>query len=43
MGTEVRIENTYAEAFRSIYAEVLITAKNKFWLDEYKYYIAWKV
>lgn len=34
MGTEVRIENTYAEAFRSIYAEVLITAKNKFWLDQ---------
>lgn len=34
MATPVEIENTYAEAFRSIYAEVLITAKNKFWLDQ---------
>jgi len=30
----VEIENTYAEAFRSIYAEVLITAKDRFWLDQ---------
>ena len=28
-----RIEDTYAEAFRSIYAEVLITARDKKWLD----------
>ena len=34
MDTTVKIENTYAEAFRSIYSEVLITAKNKFWLDQ---------
>jgi len=34
MDTTVTIENTYAEAFRSIYAEVLITAKDKFWLDQ---------
>ncbi len=27
------VEDTYAEAFRSNYAEVLITAKNKTWLD----------
>jgi formylmethanofuran--tetrahydromethanopterin N-formyltransferase len=27
------IDDTYAEAFRSIYAEVLITAKNRYWLD----------
>lgn len=27
------IEDTYAEAFRSIYAEVLITARDKTWLD----------
>jgi formylmethanofuran--tetrahydromethanopterin N-formyltransferase len=27
------IEDTYAEAFRSIYAEVLITARNRVWLD----------
>lgn len=27
------IEDTYAEAFRSIYAEVLITARDKKWLD----------
>jgi formylmethanofuran--tetrahydromethanopterin N-formyltransferase len=27
------IEDTYAEAFRSIYAEVLITARNRHWLD----------
>jgi len=27
------IEDTYAEAFRSIYAEVLITARDRIWLD----------
>lgn len=27
------VEDTYAEAFRSIYAEVLITARDKKWLD----------
>ncbi len=27
------VENTYAEAFRSIYAEVLITARDRVWLD----------
>lgn len=28
------IDDTYAEAFRSLYAEVLITASNRKWLDE---------
>ena len=28
------IDDTYAEAFRSIYAEVLITARDRHWLDE---------
>jgi formylmethanofuran--tetrahydromethanopterin N-formyltransferase len=28
------VEDTYAEAFRSIYAEVLITARDRRWLDE---------
>lgn len=28
------IEDTYAEAFRSLYAEVLITARDRRWLDE---------
>jgi formylmethanofuran--tetrahydromethanopterin N-formyltransferase len=28
------VEDTYAEAFRSIYAEVLITARDRKWLDE---------
>src|SRR5271154_4128597 len=28
------VEDTYAEAFRSIYAEVLVTARDKRWLDE---------
>src|SRR4051794_29092695 len=28
------IEDTYAEAFRSIYAEILITARDRKWLDE---------
>ena len=28
-----RIDDTYAEAFRSIYAEVLITARDRYWLD----------
>jgi formylmethanofuran--tetrahydromethanopterin N-formyltransferase len=27
------IEDTYAEAFRSIYSEVLITARDRKWLD----------
>ena len=27
------IEDTYAEAFRSIYAEVLVTARDRVWLD----------
>ena len=27
------VEDTYAEAFRSIYAEVLITARDRTWLD----------
>lgn len=27
------IEDTYAEAFRSLYAEALITARNRYWLD----------
>ncbi|MBA62974.1 MAG: formylmethanofuran--tetrahydromethanopterin N-formyltransferase [Planctomycetaceae bacterium] len=34
MAPDVKIENTYAEAFRSIYAEVLITAKDRFWLEQ---------
>lgn len=28
------IDDTYAEAFRSIYASVLITARDKYWLDK---------
>lgn len=28
------VEDTYAEAFRSIYAEFLITARDRHWLDE---------
>ena len=27
------VEDTYAEAFRSLYAEVLITARDRRWLD----------
>src|SRR5262249_30885659 len=27
------VDDTYAEAFRSIYAEVLVTARNRTWLD----------
>src|SRR5436190_8364249 len=27
------VDDTYAEAFRSIYAEILITARNRTWLD----------
>jgi formylmethanofuran--tetrahydromethanopterin N-formyltransferase len=27
------IEDTYAEAFRSIYAEVLVTCRDRTWLD----------
>ncbi len=35
MNTSIRaeVEDTYAEAFRSIYAEVLITARDRTWLD----------
>ena len=28
------VEDTFAEAFRSIYAEILITARDRRWLDE---------
>src|ERR1700693_2881137 len=31
--TRAEVEDTYAEAFRSIYAEVLITARDRAWLD----------
>lgn len=34
MTNQVEIQDTYAEAFRSIYAEVLITARDRFWLDQ---------
>lgn len=27
------VDDTYAEAFRSIFAEVLITARDRTWLD----------
>lgn len=30
---QLQIDDTYAEAFRSIYAEFLITARNRKWLD----------
>jgi formylmethanofuran--tetrahydromethanopterin N-formyltransferase len=33
MSMNAEIEDTYAEAFRSIYAEVLITARDRIWLD----------
>lgn len=33
MDRSERIEDTYAEAFRSLYAEVLITARDRTWLD----------
>ena len=33
MTARAEIEDTYAEAFRSIYAEVLITARDRRWLD----------
>lgn len=29
-----QIVDTYAEAFRSLYAEVLVTARDRFWLDQ---------
>ena len=32
-GSAAEVEDTYAEAFRSIYAEVLITARDRKWLD----------
>ncbi len=32
-GARAEVEDTYAEAFRSIYAEVLITARDRAWLD----------
>jgi formylmethanofuran--tetrahydromethanopterin N-formyltransferase len=28
------IDDTYAEAFRSLYAEVLVTARDRYWLDQ---------
>lgn len=31
--TQAQIDDTYAEAFKSIYAEVLITARDRAWLD----------
>ncbi len=34
MTHRAEVEDTYAEAFRSIYAEVLITARDREWLDE---------
>ncbi|MSQ96157.1 MAG: formylmethanofuran--tetrahydromethanopterin N-formyltransferase [Gemmataceae bacterium] len=33
MSQRAEIDDTYAEAFRSIYAEVLITARDRSWLD----------
>ena len=33
MAHRAEIDDTYAEAFRSIYAEVLITARDRIWLD----------
>ena len=33
MTARAEIDDTYAEAFRSIYAEVLITARDRRWLD----------
>ncbi len=33
VSTGAEIEDTYAEAFRSIYAEILITARDRVWLD----------
>ena len=33
MTKECEIEDTYAEAFKGIYAEVLITARDRVWLD----------
>src|ERR1700756_4262526 len=33
VSTMAMIDDTYAEAFRSIYAEVLITARDRVWLD----------
>src|ERR1700722_12456979 len=31
--SRAEVEDTYAEAFRSLYAEVLITARDRAWLD----------
>lgn len=28
------VDDTYAEAFRSIYAEILITARDRYWVDQ---------
>lgn len=33
MGRRAEVEDTYAEGFRSIYAEALITARDRRWLD----------
>jgi formylmethanofuran--tetrahydromethanopterin N-formyltransferase len=32
--TDSIVEDTYAEAFRSVYAEVLVTARDRYWLDQ---------
>jgi formylmethanofuran--tetrahydromethanopterin N-formyltransferase len=32
-----QIDDTYAEAFRSLYAEVLVTARDRYWLDQAAY------
>ena len=33
LARRAEVDDTYAEAFRSIYAEVLITARDRKWLD----------
>jgi formylmethanofuran--tetrahydromethanopterin N-formyltransferase len=33
VGKRAEVEDTYAEAFRSIYAEILVTARDRKWLD----------
>ena len=37
------IDDTYAEAFRSLYAEVLVTARDRKWLDEARRCFEWFV
>jgi formylmethanofuran--tetrahydromethanopterin N-formyltransferase len=34
MPYQAPVDDTYAEAFRSIYAEVLITARDRYWVDQ---------